>query len=258
MPTVPSSSPFMSSSQIFTDAEIASLRKGGAILRECLKHVASKVTSGVTTEELDRLAETFIRDHGAVPAFKGYRNFPATLCISINEECVHGLPGPRTLKEGEIISLDGGVLLDGLNTDACVTVGVGHISPSAQQLLDVTKGALDHSLAIVRSGVQVGDISSTIQHTVEESGFHPVISLTGHGIGKSLHQFPDIPNIGEAKTGPRLPARTVVAIEPIVSAGSSRVKEADDGWTLRIADGALSAHFEHTVLVLEDGCEVLA
>ncbi len=243
--------------QIFTPRQIASLRRGGAILRRCLQHVASLVHPGVKTQELDAAAESFIRAEGALPAFKRYQGYPATLCTSVNEQCVHGIPGDRVLVEGDIISLDCGVLLDHLYTDACITVPVSRISPKAEHLLDVTERALGNALSILRAGLNVGDISSTIQRTVEAEGFHPVRSLTGHGLGTSLHQFPDVPNWGEAGTGPIFPMGTIVAIEPIISAGSDRVTEAADGWTLSTADSALSAHFEHTVLVLQGGCEVL-
>lgn len=244
--------------QIFTAAEIASLRRGGKILRACLEHAAALVRPGISTGELDAAAEAYIRSQGAEPAFKGYRGFPATLCTSVNDETVHGLPGDRILEDGDIVSLDGGVLLDGLFTDACVTVGVGVISPEARRLLRATEQALADALTLVREGAHVGDISARIQETVEKAGFHPVQSLTGHGLGYKLHQFPDIPNFGKKGTGPVFPAGTIVAIEPIVAIGSPEIREKGDGWTICTEDGSLSAHFEHTVLVLPEGCEILA
>lgn len=243
--------------QIYTDEEIASLRRGGKILRGCLNHVAALVCSGITTGELDRAAETYIRDRGGEPAFKGYKGFPATLCISVNEECVHGIPGKRKLREGDIVSLDGGVILDRLYTDACVTVPVGRISREARTLLRTTDEALMAALRVVRGGVRVGEVSAAIQRVAEKGGCHPVRSLTGHGVGRALHAFPDIPNSGKVGTGPALPVGTVIAIEPIFSLGSDEVRCQEDGWTLTITDGALSAHTEHTVLVMEGGCEVL-
>lgn len=234
------------------------MRKAGQILRACLDMVSQHVRPGETTGELDRLAEQFIRDSGGLPAFKGYQNYPATLCTSVNDECVHGIPGKRELKDGDIVSLDCGVIVDELYTDACITVGVGAISKEAENLLNVTQFALQEVLTIIRAGVRVGDISATIQALVEKGGCSAVRSLTGHGLGYSLHQFPDIPNIGKKGTGPMLPANTVVAIEPIVSLGSAEVKDGGDGWTLVISDGALSAHFEHTILITQNGCEVLA
>lgn len=244
--------------QIYTDAEIVSLRKGGQILRGCLEYVAGLVCPGITTGELDHAAETYIRDHSGEPAFKGYKGFPATLCTSVNEECVHGIPGKRMLKEGDIVSLDGGVIFDGLYTDACVTVPAGRIAKEAENLLRTTEKALSAAISVVRGGVRVGDISSTIQQVAEKGGCHPVRSLTGHGVGRSLHAFPDIPNTGKAGTGPVLPVGTVIAIEPILSLGSPEVRSLEDSWTLVITDGALSAHSEHTVLVTEGGSEVLA
>lgn len=248
----------MSSFQIFTPAEIISLRKGGNILRECLEHVSALVRPGVTTGQLDHAAEECIRAHGGEPAFKGYKGYPATLCTSVNEECVHGIPGNRILNDGDSISLDCGVLFEGLYTDACITVPVGEIAKDTQRLLSVTEKALQEALKVVRAGAHIGDISSVVQRTVEAEGCVPVRALTGHGLGRDLHQFPDVPNFGTVGTGPEIPLHTILAIEPIVSLGSHQVREGGDGWTLVIVDGASSAHFEHTVLVTEEGCEVLA
>ncbi len=244
--------------QTFTPAEIASFRKAGKILRECLTYTASLVKPGVLTKDLDTAAEAFIRKHGGIPAFKGYSGFPATLCTSINEECVHGMPGLRVLKDGDILSIDCGVIVDGLYTDACITVPVGNISPAAQKLLTVTEQALEAAVHILRAGITVGDLSSTIQSIVERAGFKCIPSLTGHGLGRTLHQFPDIPNVGKAGAGAKFPVNTVIAVEPIVSVGSASVVEGSDGWTIATKDKSLSAHFEHTLLVTEDGCEILA
>ncbi len=245
--------------QIFTSAEIASLRRAGKILAECLRHIASNVVPGIKTIELDRLAEKFIRSHdGARPAFKGYRNYPSTLCTSVNEECVHGLPGERVLKAGDIVALDSGVIVDHLYTDACITVGVGTIEPAVQNFLKVTEETLKQACVRIAPGVCVGDLSSLIQKNVEVHGYHCVQALTGHGLGKTLHQFPDIPNVGQKGTGPVLPAWTLIAIEPITSMGEGQIREADDGWTILTRDGSLSAHFEHTVLTTENGHEIIA
>lgn len=217
------------------------------------------VAPGITTKELDRAAEEFIRKHeGATPAFQGYHGYPATLCTSVNEECVHGLPGDKVLKEGDIIATDCGVMIDGLFTDACRTYGVGKISKEAQNLLDVTSNALEAAVAITRSGVKVGTISATIQEVVESEGLTIVSALTGHGLGKTLHQFPDVPNYGEKNTGPMLPVGTLIAIEPIVCTGKDGIKETADLWTINTKDGSLSAHFEHTLLITEEGCEIIA
>ena len=234
------------------------MRRGGSILHACLAHVSSLVRPGVTTQEIDAAAERFIRSHdGALPAFKGYQGFPATLCTSVNDECVHGIPGERVLQDGDIVSLDCGVLYDNLYTDACVTVGVGYLSPQAETLLRITEEALLCAIHAVHAGIHVGDISAAIEGAVIAEGFVPIKPLTGHGVGSDLHQFPDIPNFVRSDRGPRIPEDTVLAIEPIISSGKKDgIKEGEDGWTLKTQDGALSAHFEHTVLVTDKGCEV--
>ncbi|TSC60785.1 MAG: methionyl aminopeptidase [Candidatus Peregrinibacteria bacterium Greene0416_62] len=245
--------------QIFTPAEIALFRKSGSILRGCLDFLAGKAVAGISTLELDRLSEEYIRSKGGIPAFKGYKGFAHTLCTSINEEVVHGIPTKRVLKDGDIISLDCGVAYEGIITDACVSVGVGIITKEAAHLLDVTKRALDAGVAAVRGGCRVGDISSAVQQVVEGGGLLCVSALTGHGLGYTVHQFPDVPNIGKRGTGATLPVGTAIAIEPIVTSGlSDSLSQGDDGWTLSMQDGALSAHFEHTIVVTEKGCEVVA
>lgn len=249
----------MSDIQILTEQEQESARRGGKILRGCLDYVATLVEPGITTFMLDEKAEEFIRSHeGAAPAFKGYQGYPATLCTSVNEQCVHGIPSDRKLKEGDIIAMDCGVLLDALYTDACITVPVGKIDEETQRLLDVTQNALDSAIKLVRKDTRVGDISSTIQRIVEDAGYRSVRSLTGHGLGRTLHQFPDIPNLGSPDTGAAIPVGALIAIEPIVSKGSDEIIESGDGWTLSIRDGALSAHFEHTLLVQAENCEIIA
>jgi methionyl aminopeptidase len=247
-----------SSFQIFTPEEIASLRKGGKILRECLEKISVLVKPGVETRTLDLAAEEFIRSHGAQPGFKGYHGYPATLCTSVNEEAVHGIPDERALQEGDIVSLDCGVLYDGLYTDACVTVAVGKIPADVKRFLTVTEEALAAALAVVRPGARVGDISSAIQHTVENAGFQCVHSLTGHGLGRTLHQFPDIPNVGERGKGAVLPPHTLLAIEPITSMGEGVTRDEQDGWTISTRDGSRAAHVEHTVLTTESGHEIIA
>ncbi len=248
----------MSSFQIFSPAEIESLRQGGKILRGALELVAKRVRPGVTTGELDRLAEEYILSQGARPAFKGYNGFTGTLCTSINEEAVHGIPGDRELAEGDIVSLDCGVVFDGLYTDACVTVAVGEVDRRKRELIQATEEALAAACAILRAGVRVGDISATIQEHVERAGFRCIPVLTGHGLGKTLHQFPDVPNVGKGGAGPVLPERTIIAIEPITCAGKGDVRDAGDGWTLVTKDSTPAAHAEHTVLILAEGCEILA
>ena len=249
----------MSSFQIFSAAEIALLRKGGKILRDCLTATAEKVKPGITTGELDSFAEDFIRSHhGASPAFKDYHGFPATLCTSVNDHCVHGIPGLRKLQEGDIVSLDCGVVYGKLYTDACVTVPVGQASDDVLAFLRVSEAALENVCGIVAPGVKVGDISSMIQTYVESHGYSCVHGLTGHGLGTTLHQFPDVPNVGKTGTGPKLPVHTIIAIEPITAMGRPEIRENSDGWTIRTNDGSFSAHFEHTILVTESGHDVLA
>jgi methionyl aminopeptidase len=247
----------MSKFQIFTEEQVISLRKGGKILHSCLQLVSSLIRPGVTTGELDRRAEEYIRDHGAEAGFKGYQGFPAALCTSVNEACVHGVPGERVLREGDIISVDCGVLFEGLYTDACVTVAVGKVSALARNLIEAAEECLRQAIGVIHAGVRIGDISVRVQRTAESRGFHPVRALTGHGLGSTLHQFPDIPNVGEPRTGPTLPPMTLLAIEPILSAGSDAIVEGEDGWTIYVQDRALTAHAEHTVLVREGGAEVL-
>jgi len=246
--------------QIFTADQQDSLRRGGAILRDCLKHVAALVKPGISTLELDAAAEDFIVSRGGVPAFKGYHGFPGTLCTSVNDQVVHGIPsaGPL-LKSGDIISLDGGVIFDDLYTDACVTVGVGEIDPKTRSFLAHVSQTLENVIGdVVKAGARVGDISSAIEKELRRGGFGVVRALTGHGLGKTLHQFPDVPNVGKAGTGPVLPVGTMIAIEPIATMGSSEVYTGIDNWTVLTKDKSLACHFEHSVLITEDGCEVMA
>ncbi|MDD5026325.1 MAG: type I methionyl aminopeptidase [Candidatus Peribacteraceae bacterium] len=248
----------MSDFQVFTEKEIASLREGGKILHECLKRVAGMVRPGVKTITLDQEAQRFICSHpGAIPGFKGYHGYPAALCTSVNDECVHGIPSERVLKEGDIISLDCGVLYHNLYTDACVTVAVGSVTPEARNLMEKTSQALASAISVVRAGAKVGDLSAIIEEIAKSGGFTPVRFLTGHGLGSNLHQFPDIPNSGKAGTGPILPLSTIIAVEPIICTGNGAIHEKDDGWTIMTDDGSICAHEEHTLLILPTGCEIL-
>lgn len=248
----------MGRSLVFNDGEIELFRAGGKILGACLLMLREKAVAGVTTAELDRLCETFIRDSGGVPAFKGYEGFPSSLCTSINDECVHGMPGNRALKDGDIVNLDSGVIFGGFYTDAGLMARVGNVSKDAHRVVDATEEALRRAVSLVKAGVKVGDISATIEAAAEEFGCRPVKNLVGHGLGRTLHCYPDIPNEGRAGSGPSLPAGTVVAIEPIFTLGSGDMLFAPDGWTIRSREGALCAQTEHSILVLEGGCEILA
>jgi methionyl aminopeptidase len=238
--------------------EIDSIRVSARLVAETLAMLGEAVRPGVTTEALDRLAETFIRDHGGRPAFKGYRGFPASICASINDEVVHGIPGPRALVEGDILGIDVGVEQNGYYGDSAITFPVGKVSDEAVRLLRVTREALARGVAQARAGNRVGDISHAIQSYVESHGFTVVRSLVGHGIGRQMHEEPQVPNYGVPDRGPRLMAGQVVAIEPMVNAGAPEVVTQPDGWTVVTKDGSLSAHFEHTVAVGTEGPEILS
>ncbi len=246
--------------QIFDAKQQDSLRHGGAILRDCLKYVAGLVKPGISTLELDAAAEEFIVSRGGVPAFKGYHGFPGTLCTSVNDQVVHGIPsaGPL-LKIGDIISLDGGVIFDNLYTDACVTVGVGEIDPKIRSFLVFVSETLENVIGeVVKAGAKVGDISSFIEKSLQRGGFGVVRTLTGHGLGDTLHQFPDVPNVGKAGTGFTLPVGTMIAIEPIATMGRPDVYTARDNWTVLTKDKSVACHFEHSILITESGPEIVA
>jgi methionyl aminopeptidase len=239
-------------------AEIARLRTANQFVAEVLAELAAAVAPGVTTADLDRLAERLVRDGGAVPAFKGYRGFPATLCASLNQEVVHGIPSAsRTLAEGDIISLDVGVKLGGYFGDAAVTVPVGTISETAARLLRVTRESLDRAIAQVQVDGRLSDIGHAVQTWVEMHGYSVVREFVGHGIGEKLHEDPQIPNYGQPGRGPRLVEGMVLAIEPMVAMGRPDTKVLADGWTAVTRDGSLAAHFEHTVAVSAGGPIVL-
>ncbi|HWP99165.1 MAG TPA: type I methionyl aminopeptidase [Vicinamibacterales bacterium] len=239
-------------------AEIERMRPANALVAAVLTELASLARPGVSTAELDAYAERRVRDAGAVPAFKGYRGYPATLCASVNDEVVHGIPSARrVLREGDIVSLDMGVLYDGFYGDAALTVGVGRIAPAAARLLAVTEEALFRGIAAARPGARLSDIGHAIQSYVEAEGFSVVREFVGHGIGARLHEEPQIPNYGEPGRGVRLVPGMVLAIEPMVNLGRPGVRILDDGWTAVTRDGSLSAHFEHTVAVTADGPVIL-
>jgi methionyl aminopeptidase len=241
-----------------TPDEIARIGEACAIVQEILEELAHAAQPGVTTLELDRLASARTRARGAVPAFLGYHGYPASLCISVNDEIVHGIPSAkRKLGEGDVVGLDYGVVLDGWYGDAARTVGVGRITPEATRLLEVGREALRRAIAAARPGGTTGDIGAAVQGYVEREGFSVVREFVGHGIGRRLHEAPHVPNYGEAGTGDRLLPGTVVAIEPMVNIGTPDVDHLDDGWTAVTADGSLSSHFEHTVAITENGPVIL-
>jgi methionyl aminopeptidase len=238
-------------------AEVAKIAAAAAILADCLDALAAAVHPGVTTGALDKLAERFIRERGGTPTFLGYRGFPASICASPNDMVVHGIPGAHRVAEGDLLSIDCGVTLDGYIADSAVTVAVGSVDPEAQRLCETTAESLEAGLAECREGRRLGDISHAIQEVVEAAGFNVVRSLVGHGVGREMHEDPQIPNFGDPGRGPRLAEGMVFAIEPMVNDGDHEVFVADDGWAIHTADGALSAHFEHTVAVGRKSPKVL-
>ena len=239
--------------------ELELLRRSNRLVAETLAALTPRVRPGVTTLELDRFAEAYLLERGARPAFKGYRSYPFTLCTSINEEVVHGLPSSRELKEGDILSLDMGAVVDGYYGDSAITLPVGDISADAVRLLRVTREFLDRAIAAARGGARLADISEAVQGHAEVNGYSVVRIFVGHGIGKELHEAPQIPNFVETGRGrgPILKPGMVLAIEPMVNAGGPEVRVLEDKWTAVTADGSLSAHFEHTVAITENGTEVL-
>jgi methionyl aminopeptidase len=235
--------------------EIETMAAAGRVVAETLALVARTVRPGISTEELDRIAEGFIRSHpGAKPSFKGLYDFPATLCTSINQEVVHGIPSAkRVLQPGDLLSVDVGVWLDGLHADAAATFPVGKVSPDAERLLAVTRQALTAGVAEARAGNHVGDIGHAVQQVAEGAGYSVVRELVGHGIGSSFHEDPQVPNYGKPRRGPRLMPGMTIAIEPMVNAGAAEIRTLEDKWTVVTEDGSLSAHFEHTVAIGENG-----
>lgn len=238
--------------------EVAKMRAANALVAGVLGELREAVKPGVTAQELDAVAEMRVREAGAVPAFKGYHGYPATLCVSINDAVVHGIPSPRKLVEGDIVSLDMGVVLDGYYGDSALTVGVGTISDEAAELLDVTRDALHLAIDCARVGRRVSDLGYAVQTHVESRGYSVVREFVGHGIGTQLHEEPQIPNYGKPGRGPYLKEGMVLAIEPMVNAGRAAVRVLDDGWTAVTVDGSLSAHFEHSVAVSKDGPVILS
>ena len=230
-------------------AEVEKIAAAGRVLAECIDVLIAEAHPGITTAQLDHTAERFIRGHGGVPTFLGYHGFPASICSSPNDMVVHGIPGPYRVAEGDVLSIDVGVTLDGYVADSAVTVAMGDVGPEALRLLRVTAESLEAGLAECREGRRLGDVSHAVQQVVEAAGFSVVRSLVGHGVGREMHEDPQIPNYGDAGRGPRLEEGMVFAIEPMVNAGGHDVYVADDGWSINTADGSLSAHFEHSVAV---------
>lgn len=238
-------------------SQLVLMRDAGRIVAETLELIREHAKPGVTTLELDRMAEKYIRAQGAIPAFKGYNGFPATLCTSVNEQVVHGIPGLRTLESGDIISIDCGALKDGFFGDAAVTLPIGEVGEDLQKLLKVTEESLMMGIAQVKVGNRLYDVSNAVQTHVEANGFSVVRDYVGHGIGKAMHEDPQIPNFGKPGRGPRLEVGMALAIEPMVNMGTYEVQTLKDRWTVVTKDNRPSAHFEHTVAITENGLEIL-
>jgi len=243
--------------ELKTPAEIQKMRTAGKLLRQVFNEVAAMVAPGVTTADLDRKARSLIEGAGARPAFLGYNGFPGTLCTSVNEEVVHGIPSNRELLDGDIVSVDCGLVLDGWYSDTATTFGVGDISPKAEKLLRVTKESLEKGIEQMVVGARIGTVSNAIQRHAESHGFTLVREYTGHGIGRAMHEAPQVPNFGRPDTGFKLQAGLVIAVEPMVNVGAWQTVTLEDGWTVITADDSLSAHFEHTIAITEDGPLVL-
>ncbi|MDO8435487.1 MAG: type I methionyl aminopeptidase [bacterium] len=242
---------------IKTPEELQGIRASCQLLARIFAETIPLVRAGVTTADLDRFVDGRIREVGAIPVFNGYLGYPASICTSINEVVVHGMPGDTTLQEGDIIGIDMGLRFQGMVSDMAMTLGVGTIDAESSRLIRITKESLDRAIAVVRPGARVGDIGAAVQTHVEAAGFGIVRQFVGHGVGRELHEEPQIPNFGRAGTGPELFAGMVLAIEPMVTAGNPAVHILDDGWTAVTADTKRAAHFEHTILVTETGAEVL-
>lgn len=243
---------------IKTDEEVEIQRQSSLLVGKTLAEVARIMRPGIKTIELDEVAEAFIRDHGAVPGFKGYGGFPGSLCISVNDEVVHGIPGSRVIKEGDIVSIDCGTLWNGFYGDSAYTFGVGEILPEHAELLKRTKESLLLAVEQAVSGKRIGDIGSTVQKYVEGFGYTVVRELVGHGVGRHLHEKPEVPNYGRKGTGIKLKSGMCLAIEPMVNLGGREISQDNDGWTIRTADGKPSAHFEHDVVVRDGKADVLS
>ena len=243
--------------EVKNDSELQKMREAGKVTAAVLKLMTELVKPGISTLELDAEAEKTIRSFGATPLFLGYYGFPGTICASVNEEVVHGIPKKdRILKSGDIISIDTGARLDGFCSDAAITLGVGEVSDEAQRLMDVTKKSLYKAIGQVKPGKRLGDVEHAVETFAKQNGVGVVRDYCGHGIGRNMHEEPSIPNFGKPGTGPLLEKGMVLAIEPMLTAGTYRVRELDDGWTVVTADGKYAAHFEHTVAVTANGSEI--
>ena len=242
---------------IKSEREIELMRKAGQILGNTLKLLEENVKPGITTAELDKIAYEYIKSNDSIPSFKGYNGFPASICASVNNEVVHGIPDNRVLREGDIIGIDAGVCYGGYHADAARTFGVGEISPAAKKLIEVTKESFFKGVEKAKHGARIGDISAAVQTFVEGNGYSVVRDLIGHGIGSSLHEEPDVPNYGFAGKGMRLIKGMTIAVEPMVNVGGYEIRLLKNGWTYVTKDNTLSAHYENTIVITDNGCDVI-
>ena len=242
---------------IKSNMEIEKMRKAGKITAGALIAAGEAIRPGMTTHELDKVVYRYITSHGAKPSFLGYGGFPGSACISVNDEVIHGIPGPRKILEGDIVSVDVGAYIDGYHGDSCKTFAVGEVSPEAKALMKSTEESLYLAIDMVKPGVRLGDLGAAIAKYNEDNGFSVVRQFVGHGVGRDLHEDPEVPNFGKAGHGIRLTAGMVIAIEPMINQGVAEVKTMSDHWTVKTRDGKLSAHFEHTIAVTQDGCVIL-
>lgn len=240
-----------------SDDEIAVMRHAGSVVAQTLQLLVEALRPGLVVKELDKIVRREFEKHSVVPTFLGYHGYPATVCVSVNEEIVHGIPGKRVIQDGDVVSLDLGCTYKGFVADSAVTVIVGTVNPDRQKLVDVTKAALDEGIKHLRPGNKLGEVSNAIQTYIESNGFGVVREYVGHGVGRQMHEEPQVPNFGPADRGPVLKKGMVLALEPMVTVGDWRTRQLDDNWTVVTADGSLSAHFEHTIAVTEDGPQVL-
>lgn len=243
---------------IKSNKEIEKLRRAGRITAGALDAAEKAIKPGMTTHELDMVIKRYFLSHGAKPGFLGYGGFPGAACISINDEVIHGIPGSRKIQEGDIVSVDTGAYIDGYYGDSCRTFAVGEVSETAKALMKSTEESLYLAISMVKPGVRLGDLGAAIQKHNEDNGFSVVRQFVGHGVGRDLHEDPEVPNFGKAGHGIRLQAGMVIAIEPMINEGTEEIKIMPDKWTVKTKDGKLSAHFEHTIAVTQDGCVILS
>lgn len=242
---------------IKTPEEVAAQREGGKILAEILHELALATKPSITTGDLNILAEALIEKHHVAPSFKGYKGFPGVICTAVNEEIVHGIPGKRKIEDGDIITIDGGVIVRGMHTDAAVTIMVGNVKPEVRKFVQIVGKSFDKALAVIRPGAHVGDIGFAIQTWIESNGYSVVRDFVGHGVGRNLHEEPQIPNFGKKGKGPLLVSGMVIAVEPIITMGERFSEIQKDGWTAVTRDGSWAAQVEHTIAITPSGCEVL-